>query len=59
MLYGQLLDRWDAPRSMAVRLLDTNATLASTKVVWADSQSVFTCLSSRAEVQAVDFVRLD
>lgn len=59
VLYGQLLDRWDAPRSMAVRLLDTNATLASTKVVWADSQSVFTCLSSRAEVQAVDFVRLD
>ena len=30
VLYGQRLDRWDAPRSMAVRVLDTNATVATT-----------------------------
>lgn len=59
VLYGQLLDRFDAPRSLAVRMLDTSLTLTAPKVTWADGQWVFTCLSSRGEVMAVDFSRLD
>lgn len=59
VLYGQLLDRWDAPRSLAVRLLDTTATLAAPKAVWTGAQWAFTCLSARGEVQAVDLSRLD
>ncbi len=59
VLYGQLLDRWDAPRSLAVRLLDTTATLASPRAVWTGTQWAFTCLSARGEVQAVDLARLD
>ncbi len=59
VLYGQLLDRWDAPRSLAVRLLDTTATLASPKAVWTGTQWAFTCISARSEVQAVDLARLD
>lgn len=61
VLYGQVLDRWDAPVGLAVRLLDTSLTLAAPAVTWSGQEWAFTCVSARRdrEVLAVDFARLD
>jgi len=59
VLYGMSLDRWDAPRGQAVRLIDTALTLGAPTVAWTGDECAFTCLSARGEVKAVDFMRLD
>lgn len=59
VLYGMSLDRWDAPRGQAVRLVDTAFTLGAPTVAWTGEEWAFTCVSARGEVKAVDFMRLD
>jgi hypothetical protein len=59
VLYGQVLNRWNAPVGLAVRLLDTNLTLGGARVTFTGSEWAFTCVSARQEVGSVDFFRLD
>jgi hypothetical protein len=59
VLYGMSLDRWDAPRGQAVRLIDTALTLGAPTVAWTGEEWAFSCVSARGEVKAVDFMRLE
>lgn len=58
VLYGMSLNRWDAPRGLAVRMLDTQLTLGAPTVTWTGAEWALTCVSARGEVKAVDFLRL-
>ncbi len=58
VLYGMSLDRWDAPRGQAVRLVDTALTLGAPTVTWTGEEWAFTAVSARGEARAVDFMRL-
>lgn len=58
-LYGQALDRFDAPRASPARLLDTSITLGETSLVWTGAHWGVGALGSRREVLAVDFARMD
>jgi hypothetical protein len=58
VLYGMSLDRWDAPRGQAVRLIDTGLTLAAPTVTWTGEEWAFTAVSGRGETRAVEFMRL-
>lgn len=58
-LYGQALDRFDAPRAFPARLLDTSVSLGETTLVWTGTHWGVAALASRREVLAVDFARMD
>ena len=58
VLYGMSLDRWDAPRGQAVRLIDTGLTLAAPTVTWTGEEWAFTVVSARGETRSVDLMRL-
>jgi hypothetical protein len=58
VLYGMSLDRWDAPRGLAVRLIDTSLVLGAPTVTWTGEEWAFTAVRARGEVRSVAFVRL-
>jgi hypothetical protein len=59
-LYGEVLNRWDAPLAPPTPLLNTSVTLSATRLLWTGQAWALSALSSRRnEVLAVSFTRME